>query len=309
MKTIVLLPVKNEAWILESSLKNFSTFADHIIIADQHSTDDSIDIYKRFPKVSVINNDELGHGNRVRWSLLDEARKIDGNNLIICIDADEMISRDAVEYIKSISEKATEPIAFQFSWIQLWKTISKYRVDGVWKDNKKTIAFIDDRKVDYARNFVINDHTSRIPQIDNIVSVERYPLLHFQYVAFEQNQIKQSWYRCSEFMRGLPAKKINLKYSVTNESSLTELKDTPGEWFSGLTTEFISIKQSDTWYFKEILAWFNEKGVEFFEPLDIWHSKDLRDIFIQETGRDPKIQEYSKILILANRIIKKLFVK
>ena len=92
MKVITLIPIKNEDWILEYTLKSVCQFSDHVIVADQQSTDKSLDICKKFPKVKVINNENLGHSNKVRWSLLDEAREIDGNNLIFCIDADEIIS-------------------------------------------------------------------------------------------------------------------------------------------------------------------------------------------------------------------------
>src|SRR5437773_8466501 len=51
MKTIALVPVRNDAWILEHSLACWSAFCDAIIVSDQDSTDGSRDIYKRFPKV------------------------------------------------------------------------------------------------------------------------------------------------------------------------------------------------------------------------------------------------------------------
>ena len=44
---VVLTPVRNEAWVLHAFLKATSLWADHIIIADQMSTDGSRDIYIR----------------------------------------------------------------------------------------------------------------------------------------------------------------------------------------------------------------------------------------------------------------------
>jgi glycosyltransferase involved in cell wall biosynthesis len=95
MKIITLLPVKNEGWILRSTLRNMSDFSDHIVIADQKSTDDSLAIYQEFEKVQVIENKNTGHSNSVRWQLLDYARKTFGlGNIIVCVDADEMIRSD-----------------------------------------------------------------------------------------------------------------------------------------------------------------------------------------------------------------------
>ncbi|MFZ0503142.1 MAG: glycosyltransferase family 2 protein, partial [Chthoniobacterales bacterium] len=53
---ICLTPIKDEAWILERFLKCASTWADHIIIADQQSKDGSKEIARRFPKVTLIEN-------------------------------------------------------------------------------------------------------------------------------------------------------------------------------------------------------------------------------------------------------------
>ncbi|GAG56902.1 unnamed protein product, partial [marine sediment metagenome] len=47
-KIICLTPVKNEAWILDNFIKCASLWADHIIIADQDSTDDARKIAKKY---------------------------------------------------------------------------------------------------------------------------------------------------------------------------------------------------------------------------------------------------------------------
>src|SRR5260370_16728571 len=53
---VCLTPVKDEAWILERFLTCASLWADHILIADQGSSDDSREIAARFPKVTLIEN-------------------------------------------------------------------------------------------------------------------------------------------------------------------------------------------------------------------------------------------------------------
>jgi len=49
VRVVVVTPVRNEAWI-SSVLSVTSRFADHIIIADQRSTDDSRAICGRYPR-------------------------------------------------------------------------------------------------------------------------------------------------------------------------------------------------------------------------------------------------------------------
>src|SRR5207247_9635192 len=56
VRVVVVTPVRNEAWILERFLSVTSRFADHIIVADQRSSDGSRAICSRYPNVTVIDN-------------------------------------------------------------------------------------------------------------------------------------------------------------------------------------------------------------------------------------------------------------
>lgn len=286
MKTITLLPVKNEAWILPYTLENFSQFSDHIIIADQHSTDGSREIYKRFPKVSVIDNDFSGASNKIRWNLLREARKITGNNLIICLDADELLSPKAVEKMKEFGNE--EAISFQADWIQLIEDGTKYRIDGVWKGSTKEFAFIDDKlNVQYEEKELLIDHTARIPKIKKQIKTE-YPILHLHYMAKMRSEIKQAWYMCIELLNGINPIRINHRYSVAQFDSIIPAKIEPS-WVENIImppqevfTDTYEERQ------KEVLDMLAKKGALYFEPLDIWHIPRLRELFIKEVGREPK---------------------
>lgn len=90
---ICLCPVRNEAWILDRFLRAASLWADHIIIADQGSTDGSREIAARYPKVRVIDNRDAGYDELSRQrQLLGEARKIPGPRLLLALDADEALT-------------------------------------------------------------------------------------------------------------------------------------------------------------------------------------------------------------------------
>jgi hypothetical protein len=308
MKTITLLPVKNEGWILSSTLKNISDFSDHIIIADQKSTDDSLDIYKLFEKVEVIENPNKNHNNSVRWMLLDYAREKYGKeNLIVCIDADEMISKTAIDEVKKIINGSNDKkIYFSFPWIQLWGTTEKHRVDTVWKNNYKAIAFFDDGIIDYERKTVLNDHTARIPLYEKNVQINQFPLLHYQYINLKQSEVKQAWYRCSELISGNKAKKINHQYSVAKKNNTIILEPTKSEWLQGLPMIKSDYLIESDWRYKEILTWFDTYGIVFFESLDIWDINELNDRFIKEINRKPKVKKYPAWLVFLNNIKNKL---
>ena len=93
MKIIALLPVKNEEWIVNQALSSLELYCDKIIVADQNSVDNTKKIIKNYKKVEIIENNEKYHSNKVRWKLLEHARKsYEGINIILAIDADELLS-------------------------------------------------------------------------------------------------------------------------------------------------------------------------------------------------------------------------
>ncbi len=324
MKKIILTPVKNEGWILKSFLSNLS-WADHIILADQHSTDETRNIANSFPNVTVIDNDYVGHTNKVRWLLLDEARKIPGEKIIFCLDADEILTKQALDWTVDQAEKLfteeknskSTPVRFHYPWIQLYRDIHTYRVDGVWKHAAKTFAFVDSPLLDYPREEVINDHTERVPLPapagQNALEVDcPYPVLHLQYLPTARTQIKQAWYMCQEFAADKPAKLINLKY----HPALTPVKDQDlraidPAWLTDITIDSnISSAEIDQTCIKEILQGFEEKTIAAFEPLDIWRNKTLHDYFTEHMNREPKpnllLTRFSPFIKLMPRWIKNM---
>lgn len=303
MKVITLLPAKNEAWVLPTTLKNMSDFSDHIVIADQQSTDGSVEIYKQFEKVEIIENKNKTHNNSVRWQLLEHAReKYGAHNLIVCVDADEMIQPQTITYIKKYCIDTEESVSFTLPWIQLWGTIKKHRVDSVWNNNNKAIIFFDDGIIDYNRTMVLNDHTSRIPTCSKNITLDQFPLLHYQYIYLKQAEIKQVWYRCSELISGNTPRKINHKYSVAKNNTSVILEPTKLEWLQGLPEISYTHKLEQDWRYTDILSWFEKYSIIYFESLDIWDIPELQNMFIQAYKRKPRPQKYPVWIIWLNNL-------
>src|SRR4051812_33392767 len=90
---ICVMPVKNEAWILKRSLSCAATWADQIIVADQGSTDGSVEIARACPKVRVLSNVTGAYSEAVRQSLLlRAARAAPAPRVILSLDADEVLA-------------------------------------------------------------------------------------------------------------------------------------------------------------------------------------------------------------------------
>lgn len=113
-KIIALVPVRNEAHIIETFLRLTLRFADHVIIADQGSTDRTRSIAEKFDSVTVLENRSALFDNAARSSMLIEAaRKQFGDKAILfAIDADELYcpspeAKREIETIKKLAEGTT----------------------------------------------------------------------------------------------------------------------------------------------------------------------------------------------------------
>ena len=95
---VVVTPVKNEELFLDRFLSVANQFAELVIIADQHSTDESRDVCRKFDRVVVIDNDNPDYDEASRQALLlTEARKrIPGPKVLLALDADEVVAADAM---------------------------------------------------------------------------------------------------------------------------------------------------------------------------------------------------------------------
>ena len=85
---MVLTPIRNEAWILDRFLAVTSPLADHIILADQGSTDGSRAIAARYSNVVLIDNDDPGFDEARRQRLLlERARQlVPGPKVLLALD-------------------------------------------------------------------------------------------------------------------------------------------------------------------------------------------------------------------------------
>ncbi len=311
MKTIALVPVRNEAWVLEHTLPCLLAFCDRVIVSDQGSTDGSQAICRRFPNVELIETASGAEVDRLpqraRWRLLDAARQHDGNNLLWCTDADELVSPGLVRaFLRESLDALTPPRAILTRYIHLWKRVDRFRNDwSQYGPSWKVVAWVDDRRVDFPRHPDVRPlHEPRTPMDDdaNPLRAGNVPVIHLQFAMWHRNQMKQAWYRCVEWLDGRRSiEEINGQYAVTMQPLFVRTAPLPAEWIDGLTLPAASVDREPAWHDAELLRLFDEHGIEFFEPLDIWHLPLLRHEFRRRTGRAPR-PDRSHIAPLPTRI-------
>jgi hypothetical protein len=101
-------------------------------------------------------------------------------------------------------------------------------------------------------------------------------------------QLKIAWYFCIELVRTPDeAERINRFYFRDCDETYVKLRHVPDAWVEGLPLGDMR-PSSPSWRIAEMGRLFDEYGVQFFEPLEIWHIPALREEFVRRTGREPE---------------------
>ena len=281
-KLICLTPVRNEAWVLHAFLQAASLWADHIIIADQGSTDGSREIALSYPKVILIENNDpdLHETNRQRL-MLAEARKIEGEKILITLDADEIFTADFMEtddWQKIIHAKAGD--VFQFQWVTIDESGKFYEKFDTWFQ----WAFYDDGSMPSEEGKI---HIARVPCPHNSEAVyhqvKDFQVIHLQYLHVRRLKSKLRYYQCF-LQKEQHANVISLfrqHYRFDEFYPKTAVPDYFFESYLRLGInifELIDLSEPCFWQDMRVLEYFDEKGAAYFKKLDIFDKEWLRTL-------------------------------
>lgn len=272
---ICLTPVKNEAWIIERFLQCASLWADHIVLADQQSTDGTINIASRFPKVKIIDNATKDFNEPERQALLvSEARKIKGKKLILALDADECLSANFIESDEwSKITDLSKGSCITFDLVNLHPGMQEY-----WDYQSLIRGYMDDGAT-FERNRAI--HSAKLPHSEahDVFRCKEIKLLHYQYTDWNRMKSKHQWYQAWETLNYPDKNPVGLyrmyhhMYAVPKEQLLPLDKD----WFKGYEDAGInmySVRKEDHYYWDDIVInYFKEYGTKRFSKIALWDKK------------------------------------
>lgn len=275
-KIVVITPVRNEAWILKAYLTATSLWADEIIIADQMSTDGSRDIYKLFPKVTVIDNmlPEMNQ-SATRRLLFDEVKKIKEDVILFALDADEFLSGDFLysnDWRKIIESKKDD--CFEWRWMNLCANRKKYTThipyfwalhvsDDLWNGPYSDTAI----------------HEWRLPWSPNADESHQYSVtdfysIHFARVNVIRQKNKERFYQVSS-VGDKRYNFVNIYHQYHSDENLA-VYDVPENIYAtyekaGIdVVSMIDFEDEGKYYTDEVIKNFNKYGIEKFAWLDIW---------------------------------------
>lgn len=275
-KIIVLTPVKNEAWILNTFLTVCSCFADHIIIADQQSTDGSLGIYPNYPKVVLIENKNPNFNEAERQLLLlKKARELYGKeNILLAIDADEILAFNAIKTDDWQKMLAAEP-----------GTVLFFEKPSLYKDSSTVIRFfhggwplgyVDDG----AKHFPDKIHSTRIPNppYASKLYLSKIKFIHYNTIRLDASASKLRFYGMLENVRNTQSLRNRLRMYDSKMDILKmgdAIEPTNDEWLRGWEEKGIEVRSFPTseyyWHDYESLKIISEYGVRRFAFDDIWN--------------------------------------
>jgi glycosyltransferase involved in cell wall biosynthesis len=294
MKVIALMPVKNEEWLLNLVLTQLKLFVDEIVVLDDHSTDNTINILKSYDVIIKHHTESTFSDSHsaTRQKLLDIGRKRGGTHFVF-LDADEAFTTNFLNNFRSLLKTLKPGQKVLLEWLCLWKSAFKYRKDNsVWSNNFKDFIFCDDGFSNYTDAKFHEGRTPEVNNEDNTIKIDtsQGAVLHFQFVPFKRFQMKQAHKRCRDIAldSNLDAIAVNRRYEITLDDNNAKCVDIPAHWIKNLKG-ISKLKDADVgWYYQDILRFFSQKGIEFFEPLQIWHVPELYDEFVKQVGREPR---------------------
>jgi hypothetical protein len=272
MKIVVLTPVRNEEWILEKFLSVTSLFADHIIILDQKSTDNTKKIANRFPKVVYYLNENDEYDEEYRQIfLIEKARElVKGKMLLLALDADEIITHDSIESaewkVLLGLDAGTRIFMRKYDLLPNSKNYVTSEVDFL-------LGYVDDGKPHEGKKF----HSPRLPLSKIEYHCVNIIFMHLAIVRSKEYRARQRLYTVLENISNSDSLQLRYrKYSeiFQNLQILSHSKPVPDKWLQGFDDINIDFKKFTSSeinaYNQRVLESFREFGVTRFWYDDIW---------------------------------------
>ena len=268
-----LTPVKNEAWILERFLACASTWADHIVVADQGSTDGSIEIAQAHPKVTLVHNASPSYDEGARQRLLiDTARGIAASErrVFLALDADEFLSANWTESEEWARARSAVPgTVLTFHWMNVAPAVER----GWPSPEPIPFGFVDDGALHRGEAI----HSQRLPAPEGAPTVlfRDLVVLHYQYTDWDRMRSKQRWYQCWERLRYPEKRPVTLYRQYHHmDAAVRTARPLLPEWLAGYERAGIDMRTVESapyyWWDEDLIDLFHAHGVEPFRRLNVW---------------------------------------
>jgi hypothetical protein len=270
---ICLTPTRNEAWIIKPFLAVAKTWTTDVLVADQGSSDGTLETLRTTPGVRVLINDSAEYNESHRQQLLlSAARELPGKRLLLALDADEALSanwRESSEWERICN--AAPGTVLRFPWVNVLPGFQR----GWIPPSLIACGFVDDG-TEHSGGRI---HNRRVPFPAGapVIDLKEIVVLHFQFVAWDRMVSKHRWYQAWERIHHPERGPLELfrQYNHMHGSwDRSEMYTLRPEWLEGFARDGVDFKslraEPVTWWDKEIVQMLREHGPERFRKLAIW---------------------------------------
>jgi Glycosyl transferase family 2 len=269
---ICLTPVRNEETFLPRFLAAASLWADHIVVADQGSTDRSREIAGAHPKVTLVENPSESYDEAGRQRLLLRvARELtDARRLLVALDADEVLSADVAESEQWAwaADEAPPGTALRWHWANLLPGGAR----SFPSPDPIVFGLVDDGR----EHAGLAIHSRRLPVADDarLVDFRDSAVLHLQYLDWERMESKQRWYQAWELLNVDGKRPIQLyrQYHRMHGVPASEIRDVPARWVEGYDAlGLFAVDEQPAYHWdRDVARWIAEHGAARFSKLELW---------------------------------------
>lgn len=280
---IVTSCTRNYGWVTGAFLEDNTRWADYIVIVDQMSTDATRPLINEYnekrgdgihrAKIVIVDDADMSYkeNTRAKMAFMKGRELAAGRDAIFfALDIDEMLSANwqgTEDGQKILTSKPGD--MFQLEWANIMPDGRNFKRSGwqykVFHDNGMEWQECD-----------IQIHTPLLPYSswdeNKVYYVHDFPMLHFGVYHERWNQYKQVYYQFVDILQHRSKSVISLyrKYHYVEENDVKPLLISQ-EWLFkdvdiiGLVDRISTPIFVD--YIKDIIA---VKGVDKFQPLDVW---------------------------------------
>lgn len=237
MKIHINCQVKNEATLLEHVLPFWQEYpVDRFVFLNDRSVDNTVEVIEDYfgDEAKILNSiTENFHEGKNRSAMIEYSRD-KGADIVISIDADELLSKSFLDHFDWIMNEALNLHLFVYQY-NVVGSPNKIRQDPSYVNNYRDFIF----PLKYTGRFDETQdkyHTPRTPSIDLSEGfLKECGFIHLQALNIKFYALKQLWYKVFEYKEyGNFIEEINAKYDpVVNGLDFCEI-DTPkeiiGDW-------------------------------------------------------------------------------
>jgi len=195
-KIVAMYRIKNEERWIKKSIESILDICSDIVILDDGSTDNTLEICQSFDKVDVLHQSDLPIDEvRDMTKLLKMAMK-KKPEYILAIDGDEILAPGSKEILsEELNALYPENSVFEFQFLYIWDVPDQFRCDGFYHSVWRPRLFkIKNQSTEFCYKNTIypgNLHVSHIP--DNVEGLDKpvsskMKILHYGYYSEEIRQ-------------------------------------------------------------------------------------------------------------------------